>query len=65
MTFRTVNTISAPATEKLAADAIAHEPPRWPIFAVLICRISPQNLAYGKSIRGSVSVALCERGAER
>jgi hypothetical protein len=43
MTFHTVDTTSVSATEKLAAEAIAHEPQRWLMFAVLVWRTLPQD----------------------
>jgi hypothetical protein len=43
MSFCTVDTTSVSATGKLVADAIAHEPRRWLLFAVLVCRTLPQD----------------------
>jgi hypothetical protein len=43
MTFHTVDTTSASATEKRAAEAIAYEPRRGLMFAVLVCSTVPRD----------------------
>jgi hypothetical protein len=43
MTFHTVDTTSVSATEKLATEAIAYEPQRWLMFAILVCHTLPQD----------------------
>ena len=43
MTFHTVDRTSVSAAETLAAEAIAYEPQRWLMFAVLVCRTLRQD----------------------